>query len=59
MENLIIIQKHPKIKKNINDIQIPDLWHIAMNVESKEKREKILEVWHLCHSLKDHIKNAK
>ena len=34
----------------LSKIQIPDLWHIAMRAEGKE-REMILECWHLCHDM--------
>ncbi len=57
METKVITQKHPKITKNINEITIPDLWHIATRLD-KPAKEMVLEVWHLCHSLKDHIQQA-
>lgn len=54
MATEVITQKDPEIKTDINAIQIPDLWHIAMKL-TDASREKVLEVWHLCHSLRDHI----
>jgi len=48
----------------IADIDVPDLWHIAMAVKDgtpipKEKREMlsnmILDTWHIAHDLKRHI----
>lgn len=50
----VTIQKNPEITKDINSIQIPDLWHFAMSLKEPE-RKMVLEVWHLAHSLKEHI----
>ena len=47
-------------EKIIGDV--PDLWHIAMAVSegkeiflNQEASERILEVWHMAHDLKDAI----
>lgn len=41
---------------SINQIVVPDLWHIAMGFpEGSREREMILETWHLAHDLKRHI----
>ena len=36
---------------NISEVVVPDLWHIAMRIEDKEDRKKVLDCWHLCHDL--------
>lgn len=42
----------------IADIKIPDLWSVAMSFKKEsEEREMILETWHLCHDLLEHIKD--
>ena len=38
----------------IEDIEIPDLWHIAGRLPEKE-REQVLDVWHLAHDLLNHL----
>lgn len=43
----------------VSEIIIPDLWHIALNQESKEAKDAILEVWHIAHDLKRHIEEMK
>ncbi len=47
-------QVNPEVLKDIDKIKIPDLWQTAMNLPEVDK-EAVLEVWHLCHSLKRHI----
>ena len=45
-------------KVHINDCEIPDLWHIAMELKRQGKRtasDFVLETWYLCHDLKRHI----
>ncbi len=40
--------------------QIPDLWHIAMELAEdgrEETCEAILQVWHMAHDLKSCIEN--
>jgi hypothetical protein len=39
---------------HINDVQIPDLWHLAMWL--KGSADMILETWYLAHDLKNHIR---
>ena len=39
----------------IEDIKVPDVWFIAM-AQKPEEREMILETWHLCHDLLEHIR---
>ncbi len=41
----------------IDQIQIPDLWHIGQsgNAINQRERKMILECWHLAHDLKRHI----
>jgi hypothetical protein len=40
----------------IGEINIPDLWHIAMAYpENSREREAILETWHLAHDLKRNL----
>lgn len=34
----------------VSDIQVPDLWHLAMQLP-KGQRAEVLEVWHLAHDL--------
>ena len=57
MKTKVKIQENPIILKNIDDITIPDLWHIAMALP-KPDQDKVLEVWHLCHSLVKHIASS-
>ena len=50
----------------VKDIQINDLWHIAMGIKNEVYKEwsqaerdsifdEIIDVWHLAHDLKTHI----
>lgn len=44
------------------DIQVPDLWHIAMHLKregAESQGEKVLECWHLCHDLLRHIQESE
>lgn len=52
----IITQKSPEIKQDADEIAIPDLWHIAIRLPSLEQK-MVLDTWHLCHSLLEHIRN--
>ena len=47
-------------KTHICSIQIPDLWHIAMNIKSVDPiaSEAILDCWHKAHWMKDHMVKA-
>jgi len=38
--------------KNVDAVEIPDLWHHAMSVEDEHTQRQILECWHTCHDLK-------
>ena len=40
-----------RFESEINQIDIPDLWHIAQ-AQEKHAREQILETWYLAHELK-------
>lgn len=45
---------------NANDVQIPDLWHLARSVRQShgnDAEDAILECWHIAHDLKNHIIN--
>ena len=47
--------------KTAEEVQIPDLWHIAEALAKdpnyhKSCSEKVLECWHTCHSLLQHIR---
>jgi len=35
----------------VTDIQVPDLWHIAMSINNKEARARVLDCWYLAHDL--------
>ncbi len=40
----------------LSEVQIPDLWHLAMALQDdknyrKEASEQVLECWHLCSDL--------
>ena len=53
----------------INQVKIPDLWHIAMllkdhetdlslghnHLQGQSMSDAVLECWHTCHDLKRHI----
>ena len=49
---------------DLDNIRIPDLWHIAEFIAAKSlpgltgsiHSESILETWHLCHDLLAHLK---
>ncbi len=43
---------------NWQDVQIPDLWHIAQNHPSQVAREAILLTWHLAHDAKSEIERS-
>ena len=46
---------------DINDVQIPDLWHMAMWLKENKMvlwAEMALECWHLCHDLRRHIQEG-
>jgi hypothetical protein len=45
---------------HINDVEIPDLWHIgrALGKLDKESQEAVWRVWHIAHDLKRHIQSA-
>lgn len=51
----VVIQKNPEVKQDIFDIQIPDARHLAMSLPKADK-EMVLELWNLCHSLRQHIR---
>lgn len=36
---------------DVEKIQVPDLWHIAMDQDDVNAREQILQTWHLAHDL--------
>jgi len=55
----IVIQQNPTVEKDIDEISIPDLWHIAMAQGKGKSREMILECWHLCHNLKNKLLELK
>ena len=53
---------------DINEIEIPDMWHHIPYIrqcsdipeqERNEMAEEILECWHLAHDLKRHIVEGK
>lgn len=43
--------------KDVDSIQIPDMWHIAMNEKNPQVKNAILDVWHIAHDLKKHIQS--
>jgi hypothetical protein len=47
---------------HINDVQIPDLWHVAMYLREHDLgmwATMILETWYLAHDLKKHIQKEE
>lgn len=38
-------------KVTLDQIRVPDLWHIAHNQPDKESKETILECWRLAHDM--------
>ncbi len=54
---------------DINTIQVPDLWHIAMWLKDNKPNighnhgqpldEAVLECWHLCHDLIENIRKPE
>lgn len=65
------LPKDKHITRDINEIQVPDLWHLAMWLKNTDKQRKpqdalteawlkemsvyVLETWHLTHALKQSI----
>ena len=39
----------------VSSIDIPDLWHIANDLQNVYSRQAILDVWHLAHDLKNEL----
>jgi len=42
-------------------LHVPDLWHIAMWLESNDmsgSSKKVLDCWHLAHDMKTHIQES-
>jgi hypothetical protein len=62
---LVTTQRSPEIVTQACNIEIPDLWALAQQIENganfdnpevaKEAAKAILDTWHLAHSLKNHI----
>ena len=44
---------------DVKKLQVPDMWHIVMRAGNVRDQKKILEVWHLCHDLLNHLKQSK
>lgn len=60
MDKIITLHAGSEHEKNINirSLEIPDLWHLAMDLrESSDKRtaEMVLECWYMAHALKQCI----
>jgi len=63
----VVTQADPLILENIEDIEIPDLWQLAMALGNgydntgicdryrRAERSDVLKVWHIAHHLKNHI----
>jgi len=63
----VVTHADPLILENIEDIEIPDLWQLAMALGDgydntgmcdkyrRAERDDVLKVWHLAHHLKTHI----
>jgi len=73
MDKTITLSKGGEAERtrDINEITIPDLWHIAMWLQDEAKQrglplklslkrnaEMILETWNLAHDLKRHIEES-
>lgn len=46
---------------DVNDIVVPDLWHVAMWLRRQGETEasaEVLETWHLCHDLLNVLKES-
>lgn len=53
---------------NVNDVDIPDLWHTAERIRdaaggeamelTEQDAELVIETWALCHDLLEHIKRV-
>jgi len=44
--------------QDINSINVPDMWHLAMRLKDHGKdidSDMVLECWHLANDLKTHI----
>jgi len=37
----------------LKDVEIPDLWHIAMRIKDKKDQEAVLQVWHNAHDMRN------
>ena len=56
MEKVAIINDGEYHKENLTDVEIPDLWHLAMRMaDSGDKvgSERVLNTWHIAHKLMD------
>lgn len=42
-------------KMPIDQIVIPDLWHVAQRQKTDYDKNLILNCWHICHDLKNFI----
>lgn len=55
----IIINENGTKRKNVdvNKIEIPDLWHVAMAIPDKISQNAIIEVLHLAHDMRGALRN--
>ena len=48
---------------DIKELQVPDLWHIGMELKDgctgPCAGDRVLECWHLCHDLLRHIRDTE
>jgi hypothetical protein len=43
----------------LNEVQVPNLWHLAVDLKrrgDKEGAAEVLECWHLCHDLLENLR---
>lgn len=50
----ITLAKGGTLEKTIpvTDIEIPDVWHIAHQIEDLDDRQAVLTLWHAAHDMK-------
>lgn len=68
IEKMITLSKGGTKERNvpINQVEIPDLWHIAQVIKTskdfrsgEETADLILKCWYLAHDLRKHIQESE
>ncbi len=54
-DTLVITERGTGQTTRAEDINIPDLWHIAMAQKNPAAKQAIIDTWHIAHAMKRHI----